>query len=216
MALWVHVHHIMMFICKCVRIIWLRNECKINGTSIPRDHQDIDIGSTQADFWWNSRASKCDVRVIFRPDYVVGGMKPDCVQLYSDSPVFSSSVFKKKKMHRDCLTHYYDHHWLGRVTCILVRTKDLLRDGTISCEGALHVYRLVDLGDEVEDINKNFIAHTPLLIFMHDVTTLTQNEAIGAATVLVTWRAPLTSLWVRIVTSYMNIKIGVYGHGATN
>ena len=45
---------------------------------------------------------------------------------------------------------------------------------------------------------------------MHEyVTTLTQNEAIGAATASGGGRAPIASFWVRIMTSYMNIKRGV-------
>ena len=41
---------------------------------------------------------------------------------------------------------------------------------------------------------------------MSDVTILTQNEAIGAATANGGGRAPIASFWVRIMTSCMNIK----------
>ena len=38
---------------------------------------------------------------------------------------------------------------------------------------------------------------------------LTQNEAMGAATASDGERAPITSFWVRIMTSRINIKRGV-------
>ena len=58
----------------------------------------------------------------------------------------------------------------------------------------------------------------PLLIFMHDVTILTRNEDIGAATatriewlvLVVAWGVPVASFWVRMVTSCMNINRGVW------
>ena len=39
---------------------------------------------------------------------------------------------------------------------------------------------------------------------------LIQNEAMGAATANVGGRAPIASFWVRIMTSCINIKRGVY------
>ena len=39
---------------------------------------------------------------------------------------------------------------------------------------------------------------------------LTQNEAMGAATASDGGRAPIASFWVRIMTSCINIKRGVY------
>ena len=56
--------------------------------------------------------------------------------------------------------------------------------------------------------------YTFLLIFMHDVTILTQHKASGAATItriewlllVVARRAPMASFWVRMVTTCMNIK----------
>ena len=41
------------------------------------------------------------------------------------------------------------------------------------------------------------------------VTVLTQNEAIGAVTASGGGRAPMASVWVRIMTSCINIKRGI-------
>ena len=41
---------------------------------------------------------------------------------------------------------------------------------------------------------------------------LTQNEAMGAATASDGGSAPVASLWVRIMTSCISIKRGVYQH----
>ena len=50
-------------------------------------------------------------------------------------------------------------------------------------------------------ISKNPHDHnTPLLIFMHDVIILTQNEAIGARPPPLAVAAPMASFWVRVVT----------------
>ena len=42
------------------------------------------------------------------------------------------------------------------------------------------------------------------------VTVLTQNEAIGAVTASGGGRAPMASVWVRIMMSCINIKRGIY------
>ena len=47
-------------------------------------------------------------------------------------------------------------------------------------------------------------AHKPLLIFMHDVIILTQNEAMGNRPPPLAVAAPIASFWVSIVTYHMH------------
>ena len=56
--------------------------------------------------------------------------------------------------------------------------------------------------------------YTPLLIFLHDVIILTQNEAIGASPPSLEVAAPIDPFWVTMLrTSCINIKRGVLSDG---
>ena len=48
------------------------------------------------------------------------------------------------------------------------------------------------------------IYYTPLIIFVHDVIILTQNEAMGALPPSLAVAVPIASFWISIVTYLMH------------
>ena len=70
-----------------------------------------------------------------------------------------------------------------------------------SCLIALQGNSALACGKSRRVMNQDY---TPLLIFMHDVIILTQNEAMGARSPTLAVAAPIASFWISIVTYLMH------------